>query len=216
MPVTPHIFVAAGHGHTDPGAVNKRLGITERDLMRQFRDKVSARLRELGCRVSNDVDYVATKGTYNRLRKGEPAGLDMVVDLHLNAFDGKADGDTEGIRVLHADDAWDATKALAQSVADAHAKAVGQSAASARAKRDAAGTYVRLMMLHARPECTNLLLECEFIDEDHYIWRWINNMDAAARAVADHLASHYGFTHTPAKSKRSSKTTDDEASASDS
>jgi N-acetylmuramoyl-L-alanine amidase len=88
------IVLDPGHGEVkggvnDPGAVNRRLNINERDLVRKQADIISAFLQGQGASVE-----IVANNTNMSLREigARGAGSDCFVSLHLNAFNNSAQG----------------------------------------------------------------------------------------------------------------------------
>jgi N-acetylmuramoyl-L-alanine amidase len=75
------ITVTAGHGGSDPGAVNGPY--TERELMTRLRDIVALKLREMGHQVRTD----GKPGENLSLNQAiaQIAGSDIAIELHTNA-----------------------------------------------------------------------------------------------------------------------------------
>lgn len=88
------IFVIAGHSNTDPGAVathdylvkeatyTKRLRYLITEYFKAFNDSVEVF-------IDDDKDNLQT--VINKINKDVKAG-DLVIDIHFNAFNGKATG----------------------------------------------------------------------------------------------------------------------------
>jgi N-acetylmuramoyl-L-alanine amidase len=74
-------------GESDPGAVNPRLHLQERDAVRRQADLVRAGLQALGASVK-----ILENGTTKSLRElgAEGKGCDCFVSLHLTAFNNQA------------------------------------------------------------------------------------------------------------------------------
>lgn len=88
------ITLDPGHGEispagNDPGAVNKKLMLTERDIVRKQADMISDILTPLGATV-RILENNTTKSLTQLGR--EAAGSNLFVSLHLNAFNGIAQG----------------------------------------------------------------------------------------------------------------------------
>jgi N-acetylmuramoyl-L-alanine amidase len=196
----PKIFIAAGHGGNDPGAVNQDLGLVEKKVAQRLRDKVTPRLQAYGAQVDNDPNYMDTHEAVRHLKRSGTPAYDLVLDLHLNAYDGTA----QGVLTVHANNAWNATRKRAKSLSDALAQALGQHNRGACATKDLNRPFKRLPILNAQQGATNLLLEAEFIDHNNAIQRWLDQIDDAAQIIADQLAEHLELCE-PAKPKKSKK-----------
>lgn len=88
------ITLDPGHGElspagNDPGAVNKKLMLTERDIVRKQADEISKILTAAGATV-RILENNTTKSLTELGR--EAAHSDLFVSLHLNAFNGSVQG----------------------------------------------------------------------------------------------------------------------------
>ncbi|MFV0197098.1 N-acetylmuramoyl-L-alanine amidase [Empedobacter falsenii] len=84
------IILDAGHNENDPGAVHN--GVTEYEVMRHFREKLSARLTKRGHSHISDKDYETNRVFQNRIRPLLRTG-DITLAFHLNSsLSGKASG----------------------------------------------------------------------------------------------------------------------------
>jgi N-acetylmuramoyl-L-alanine amidase len=88
------IVLDPGHGEidnsvNDPGAVNRTLGKNERDAVRKQADIIKANLQGKGATVK-----IVENNTSKTLGEigSEGSGADCFVSLHLNAFNGSAQG----------------------------------------------------------------------------------------------------------------------------
>lgn len=110
-------YSSAGHHNRDSGAIGVN-GRREADETKIFRDMVNAELRRMGKTVVQDDDN-DTLSQY--LGKINPTDLDVVVEPHFNAFNGKA----TGVEVLIADNANERSKAMAKELVDGYARIMG-------------------------------------------------------------------------------------------
>ena len=76
------LFVVAGHGGTDSGAVGN--GYIERDLAIELRDLVIKELKSLGINALTDSNSNALSQTLSWLR-GKFTSKDILFDIHWNA-----------------------------------------------------------------------------------------------------------------------------------
>lgn len=100
------IVIDPGHGEiengvNDPGAVNRKLGFKERDLVRKQADIIASSLQARGASV--EIVENNTGMTLSQIG-ARGAGSDCFVSLHLNAFNAIAQGhevliDTDGTAV---------------------------------------------------------------------------------------------------------------------
>lgn len=83
-------LVICGHGKGpsgyDPGAVNRSLGITEADKVREFAQLMAVY-------SGNQIDYITDQNVYDYRSLGSLGkGYDSITELHFNAFNGQARG----------------------------------------------------------------------------------------------------------------------------
>lgn len=83
-------LVICGHGKGqsgyDPGAVNRSLGITEADKVREFAQLMAVY-------SGNQIDYITDQNVYDYRSLGSIGkGYDSITELHFNAFNGQARG----------------------------------------------------------------------------------------------------------------------------
>ena len=77
------VYLAAGHGGTDPGAC--WYGHAESNLTLRLRDKVTKNLRDKGVKVINEDNSFALKATVNFWRKLVTPKC-IAIEIHFNAF----------------------------------------------------------------------------------------------------------------------------------
>ncbi len=108
--------VTAGHGGSDPGAVNTAAGVTERDLMTNLRDVVAHKMRARGLAVRTD----GAKGVNDPLASAMHliAGSQVAIELHTNSVESPL---ARGVEVV----APVRHKARAQAIAQAIARTLG-------------------------------------------------------------------------------------------
>ncbi len=79
------VVVDPGHGGRDPGAVNRRLGLKEKDIvldvawrLKRYLDTVEG----ITCRLTRESDLQV--GLIERIRRAEAMGADVFVSIHVN------------------------------------------------------------------------------------------------------------------------------------
>lgn len=104
------IFLSAGHGGTDSGAVGN--GYVERDLTIDLRNHIARELKAIGVVPSIDDDRNALSKTLAWLR-GKFKAKDILFDIHWNAA---ANPEAKGSEVIVPDAASQFEKDLAKAI----------------------------------------------------------------------------------------------------
>lgn len=171
------ILVSAGHSTVtprDPGAVGN--GYTEAYLTLELRDMVADRLRELGCKVTED----GADGESLPLKKAVALArqADVAIEFHWNAGPPAA----TGIEVLSKPN----HKALAQKLAGAIAESTKLNLRGDKGwKADNSGQHHRLAFC----EAGGLIVEVCFISSKVDMERYVACKQEVASALANVLAS---------------------------
>ncbi|SCW92455.1 N-acetylmuramoyl-L-alanine amidase [Ancylobacter rudongensis] len=117
----PVIVLDPGHGGIDPGAVNAKFGVTEKELVLTIARLLEQRLTEAG---RYRVLLTRTKDTYvslgQRVRFARDNGARLFISLHADSL-GSRDGDVRGATIYTLSDR--ASDAESQRLADAENKA---------------------------------------------------------------------------------------------
>jgi len=172
------IYSSAGHHLGDPGAI----GIDGRKESTEciiFRDLVNAELHRIGISPVSDDDR-ETLGQY--LGRISPNEKDVVVEVHFNAFNGKA----SGVEVLISDNASHASSALAGEIAGGFAKIMGIT--NRGVKKESQSARGRLALMRERG--TVCLIEICFIDNRSDMRAYDNNRDSLARFLAQVISRY--------------------------
>lgn len=173
------IFVSAGHGGIDSGAVGN--GYIERDLAIELRQLVVNELQLLGVSPIIDDNKNALKETLSWLR-GKFGSKDILFDIHWNAA---ASPEAKGSEVIIPDVASqfekDLSKSLLKVLTDLGFKDRGVKAESLTARK-------RLGWM--RPAAENVLIETCFISNVTDMKLYQSNKGTIAKKVALVL-NHY-------------------------
>jgi N-acetylmuramoyl-L-alanine amidase len=147
------IFVSAGHGGTDSGAVSG--AYVERDLALAFRNALVRELSTLGVTASTDVDSNNLVKTLAYI-KSKFGNKDILLDIHFNA------GGGTGTEVIIPDVFSPFEKQLAQRIADTISTVTGfkKRSGGVKTEKDTARKTLGWM----RPVSENILIEMCFID----------------------------------------------------
>lgn len=179
-------YLVAGHGQGDSGAVGN--SYREDLLARQFNDKLAIYLKKCGASVEmfnkNQNLYMQTangKGIYSLNLKGK-----IVIETHLNAFNGSAYG----------------TEVLIKSglKADSYDIAILNTLAKYFYNRGFKSRNDLLNMnVCAQKGINYRLIELCFIDNKNDINIFIKNMDTIAKLMAENLTGQKTGTIAPSK-----------------
>lgn len=172
------IFLFAGHGGGDPGAVGVA-GRTESAETIKLRDAIVSHL-PLGAKyqIDDDRDTLAQV-----LAKAQTGSGSVVLDLHFNA---SASAAASGVEVLVGDDAQANDLALAKDVLDAVVAATGLR--SRGIKRESETPRKRLGVM--RESGAVCLLEVCFISNAGDMVAYDAAMTTIAKRLADVLVKH--------------------------
>ena len=180
-----NILLIAGHGNGDPGACG--CGYQEATETRRMVDALAPRLRARGC----DVDvFDKSQNAYDVVRYGGAlplAGIDYVVECHLNAGVGDQGGNgyTTGTEVLvHASEP---STTVEQCILN-NICALGFTNRGVKRRNDLAvmGYVVNNGISHA-------LIETCFIDDADDMALYERKFDEVAKAIADGIAEGFGL-----------------------
>lgn len=166
------LFVTAGHGGLDTGAVFG--DYIERDLNIDFRDLVIKELKALGINALTDSNQNALKQTLAWLR-GKFVAEDILVDIHFNA--GMIS--SHGTEVLVPEDASDFEKRLAASITKVFAS-VGFSNRGVKSEAESARKRLGWM----RSNAETVLIEVCFITNLTDMKLYEANKNGLARKLA--------------------------------
>ena len=111
------IFLNAGHGGNDPGAVSKN-GLKEKDVAKNICDILAQKLRNAGHSV---MVYQEQKTFTEVSREENKSGADLFVSVHCNSFSSSS---ANGVETLYYPTSAK-RKRLAQCVQDALLKQTG-------------------------------------------------------------------------------------------
>ncbi len=174
-----HIFITAGHRGAATGA---RGIIDEGAETVKLRDSVARELAQRGCTLSLDADTGSLTEVIRRINT-EAQPTDICVDIHFNAFDGRANG-TE---VLVSNTPTDMEQELAENLLHATTATLGTK--NRGVKREGAGQHTRLAMLSG-VRCNSVLLEVCFCDNAADCEKYYSNVEKLVTAYADVLERH--------------------------
>lgn len=178
------ILIIAGHGDGDPGAGGN--GYWEANLTREALPKLAKNLRAFS--GANVDTYPTGRNAYTDLKNGNPtyyfSEYDLVVELHFNAYNGRAYG-TETL--------YRTSKTLAGKVSDAIAR-VGFFNRGPKLRTDLQNCNIAFSV-----GTPYILIETCFIDNKNDMALYKSVINTVWGNVADAIASCYGLEKTPSK-----------------
>lgn len=178
------IYISAGHGGGDVGAVNPRLNLKEADLAVKLRNAVVHYLKE--AEVPYNTDGFATANQPLRQALPGAKAAKHAVEIHFNAAEARSASGVEALAGGH-------NKALAQKLCQAVVDVTGSKLRGDKGyKPENAGQHHRLAFVQAG----GIILEVEFISNDEAMkvyndayWRVAKNI---AQVLIDVHQSNQG------------------------
>jgi N-acetylmuramoyl-L-alanine amidase len=177
--MTRRIFLSAGHGGSDPGAVS---GIyIERDLAIELRSMVATELQaSYNVTALSDPNRNALSETLAWLR-GRFGSRDILFDIHWNA------GGGTGIEVIVPEVSSSFERTLAQSLADRISLITSWRKRGGGVKPESSTARKRLGWM--RPAAENILIEVCFIDNKSDMEIYQKNKIQISKAIAEILCN---------------------------
>ncbi|EOO36955.1 N-acetylmuramoyl-L-alanine amidase [Bacillus cereus VD133] len=142
-------------------------GRKEHVMDRQVKDAVAAKLRTLGHTVYDDTDETGStqaQNLSNIVRNCNSHSVDLVISIHLNAYNGTANG----VEVCYYDQ-----QALAAKVSAQLSKDIGWSNRGAKERKE--------LYVLANTKAPAILIELGFIDNDADMAKW--SVDKIANSI---------------------------------
>lgn len=183
------VFLSAGHGGSDPGAV--AYGLKEEDTNLQILLSCKAELERHGVKVVASRLKDENDPVQDEVREANASGADIAVSFHTNA--GRGDGSETFYYKGNANG-----KRLAE-LCEKHTKLIGQ---------NSRGVKTNDLMFTRETNMTAVLCECAFIDNDtdNDIIDTIAEQKkfgvAYAKAILEYLGIAYKVAATPAKTDK--------------
>lgn len=184
------VFLSAGHGGSDPGAVGN--GLREKDINLQIMLACQAELVRHGVTVICSRTTDANDPVQQEVNEANASGADIAVSFHTNAGGGDGSesfyykGSSKG-------------KKLAE-LCEKHVKAIGQ---------NSRGVKTNNLMFTRATKMTAVLCECAFIDtaKDIAIVDTIAEQKAFGVAYAKGILEYFGIAYkAPAAAKPAAST----------
>lgn len=169
---TKSIFISAGHSDSDPGAVSN--GVTEADIVLDFRDRVADALRSRGMVFAKDGE----RGENLPLRTAVAmaAKHDYAVEFHCNAFDNPA---ATGVETL----SHQSTHHWAQKICNVISETLN--IANRGAKDEGSGQHSRLAFIS---QGKGVIVELFFLTNMDNLESYLRKRQELAENVAEVLA----------------------------
>lgn len=146
------VYIAPGHGGSDPGAIGN--GLKEKDLNLAIGKYCAEYLKAHGVTVKMSREKDIDPGLNYRANEANKWGADLVVEIHINA------GGGDGVEVFHSIHGG-VGKDLAANILE-EIKALGQNSRGLKTKKNAQGQdFLGIIRMTKAPA---VLVECAFID----------------------------------------------------
>lgn len=170
------IYLIAGHRGKETGAI----GIIDEGAEASYlRDDIADELRSRGVDVLCDRDSMTLREVVNDANAKCGVG-DLIVDLHFNAYNGKA----EGTEVLISKRASLKTRTRAEQICRAVCEALGTK--SRGVKTSGCGQHSRLAILDDT-RCRAVLVEICFCDNRGDTDKFVRNRERLIQAFVEEL-----------------------------
>ena len=182
----PKVFLSAGHGGSDPGAVGN--GLKEKDINLQIMLSCQAELVRHGVTVVCSRTTDAYDPVQQEVNEANASGADIAVSFHTNA--GGGDGSESFYYAGNAKG-----KRLAE-LCEKHTKAIGQ---------NSRGVKTNNLMFTRETTMTAVLCECAFIDHktDIAIVDTVAEQKKFGIAYAKAILEYFGIAYKEEKAATS-------------
>jgi len=188
------VFIGVGHGGTDPGAVAN--GLKEKNLNLVIASACADVLLSHGVEIKMSRKKDENDTLKSEVKECNAFNPDYAIDIHINAYDGKADGAEAFYHYKGGK-----SKTLAENVLD-EIKAIGQNSRGAKSKKNIFGKdYYGFIRDTKAPA---VIVECAFIDNKTDI----KIIDTAAEqkkmgvAIAKGILKTLGITYKEPKAEQ--------------
>lgn len=182
------ILLVAGHGAGDSGSINKKYHVNEAELVREQVRAVKSRLESY-----KDVSVTIadmTKNAFSELQKSRApfaTGYHYVLEFHLNAFDGSAEG-TE---------IYTTTAEVYTTVE----QKINANLAKYFTNRGLKRKDFSVIWWAKQKGMSSALVESFFIDNNADFEKYQKNKTAINNGIADGIASGFGLAKKPLSSR---------------
>lgn len=170
MPGVKKIFIDAGHGGSDPGALGN--GLKEKDIVLSIAQKLTDLFKAKGIQVSNSRYTDTSVGLAERAEMANNWGADLFISIHANALDGS--GSAYGTECYTYPNSTAENKRLSADICSSISSNLGT---YNRGHREADFAVLRLTKMPA------VLIETAFIDNAQDAYKLQNKQDEFASAI---------------------------------
>lgn len=175
------VWIDAGHGGRDPGAVNKNLELCEKDLALKLSLEVEKRLKEYGINVVMTRKDDITTNYIQRYQLENKNNCNLALSLHLNSC--MKENTATGAEVWVHSKAYPVTVKFAESLLNEISKVDGMKIRGV--KKGYPGNPNVDFWCNRLTKSLSALLEICFINNDQDVKIFLQNYKAYAIAIAD-------------------------------
>ena len=173
------LYPSAGHHSKDPGAVAN--GYTEFELVSDFRDRITEYLDILNVVYDTDKDHETNSQYQGRIRPKLRKG-DVVLDNHLDSYNGKV----SGVTVFISNNAGEDSKAFAKDLSEGISKIMGVTNRGVKKEGDTQHSRIGILNLKG----TAALVEYGFMDNPNDLKAFLDNRDTLAKFVCSMMLKY--------------------------
>lgn len=170
MPGVKKIFIDAGHGGSDPGALGN--GLKEKDIVLSIAQKLTGLFNAKGIQVSHSRYTDTSVGLAERAEMANNWGADLFISIHANALDGS--GSAYGTECYTYPNSTAENKRLSADIASSISSKLGT---YNRGHREADFAVLRLTQM------PSVLIETAFIDNSGDADKLKNRQSDFAQAI---------------------------------
>lgn len=179
----PRVYIGAGHGGSDPGAVSGRH--IEKNYALDIASACTAELRIRGVEVMQSRTSDITESAAAKIAECNKFNPDLAADIHLNA------GGGDGFEV-YCSVSGEEGRRLAAAVESAVIAETGQNSRGIKTRKNSRGRdyfgFIR------QTECPALLVECAFIDSaDVQAVDTLAERQSMGKAIAHGILDYLGI-----------------------
>lgn len=187
MPGVKKIFIDAGHGGSDPGALGN--GLQEKDIVLSIAQKLTALFNSKGIQVSHSRYSDVSVGLSERAEMANNWGADLFISIHTNALDGS--GSAYGTECYTHPNSTSENKRLSVDIASSISSKLGT---YNRGHKEADFAVLRLTNMPA------VLIETAFIDNSEDADKLNNRQNDFANAICDAIVGDGNVPTEPSTS----------------
>lgn len=175
------VWIDAGHGGKDPGAINKSLGLYEKDLALKLALEIEKKLKEYGINVVMTRKDDVTMNYIQRYQLENKNNCNLALSIHLNSC--SKENTATGAEVWVHSKAYPVTVRFAESLLQ-HISKVDDIKIRG-VKKGYPGNPNVDFWCNRLTKSLSALLEICFINNDQDVKRFLKNYKEYASAIAD-------------------------------